>query len=236
MLVVLVLIAAVGAVGRYAAPPVFHGIERLFLGKADPTPEPMPIPRPGTRTLSKPGMLLLLTDASGSMSRNDPDQRLPVAVRAFGRWLEHYDRSRDRFGLIRFALGATSSQHALLARDVVRGPDALAPRPSDGVETKLGPAVDQAERILNTAPQGAFKSALVLTDGEVADRTEISRLARLVDRLEVVVIDHNDTWDRTNSGWRAPGVRLTKSTNQRVNELGAEMARSFMRMTGEKPE
>jgi hypothetical protein len=200
-----------------------------------PDPVAMPVAVPGTRTVKQPVVEVVLFDSSSSMEKNDPDNQRDAALRAYGRWLERYGRASDRFGVVRFFDDATSVPGLLKAGALAQGVDVLAPLPSGGA-TNLMPAVERAEAILRDAPHGSRRTALIITDGEVADdaRAGIARLRKVTDHIEVVALDRDDTWDSAKSRWKAPGVRLTEARNRRPNELGAELAQSFLRTTGEK--
>jgi hypothetical protein len=228
---VLVLVLATARVGGPALADVVHVVQAMLR----PDPVPMPTPVPGTRKLRGPAVQVILLDGSGSLQLTDPKGQLVKALPEYGRWLVQYGRTRDRFAFVRFADRATAAPGLTTGRALMAGADALAPLPTDGHYTYLLPAVERAEALLAHVPPHARRTAFVLTDGEVPDATQsLRRLARVVDRIEVVVVNHHHSWDPTRTGWRQPGVRLTQIGNDRPNEAGAQMARSFLRITGER--
>jgi hypothetical protein len=215
--------------------PGFNAARAAVVELFDEDPVTMPVPEPGSRTLRGPAVQVVVIDDSSSMdARNDPGGERHLAVGAYGRWLERYGRSRDRFGVVRFALEATSSGALHRASALAGGAQPLAGEPVEGQYTQLMPAVEQAERVLEGAPDDAQVSALIISDGEVRDAADaVARLRRIADRIEVVVLDRDDTWDRDQSSWKQPGVTIIEARNRRPNELGATLARSFMQITGE---
>jgi hypothetical protein len=197
-------------------------------------PVEMPTPVPGSRTLSRPFVLGIEVDDSGSTRESDPDSQRYEAIDSILDWIQRYERPEDRVFVVRFTGDATVGPVGPARR--IRELEFWGAAQPSLNGTAFNPVAATAGQVFDRLPERFLRVQLLITDGTADDVTDgAPRLAQAADVTHIIALDRGGLWADAKDQWNQRGITISTISNKAPGEIAAELAENLMKVTGERP-